>query len=105
MEATTKGCDTYCIDLTNAGIMGHHKVYQLGDVLLRGSLAHQKPDMLKRVGGPRNKNQETNQNGTDRVDIPHHTAPDNRHSKAESVDNNVVPVIDKEYMYGRVPSV
>lgn len=61
--------------------------------------------MIKCVRSPRHKDQETNKNGTNRIDVPDNAASDDRHSKTEGVDDYVVAVIDEEDMYRRITTV
>jgi hypothetical protein len=61
--------------------------------------------MVERIGSPRDKNQETDQDSTDRVDIPDDPATDDRHGKTEGVDDNIIAMVDEEDMNSRVASV
>jgi hypothetical protein len=78
------------------------QVHQLGEVLLRRRLAHEKPDVLEGVCSPRNQNQDTNQNGTNGVKVPHDTASNNRHSQTKRIDDNVIAVVDEEHVNRRI---
>lgn len=85
--------------------MRHYQVDELGDVLLGGTLANQEPYMLEGIGRPRHQDQKTDKNGTNRIGIPLHSATNNGHHQTESIDRNVVSMVDKEDMNGRVSPV
>lgn len=94
--------NTYSINLAYSGIVRDDKIDELGNELLGCRLAHKEPDVLEGVGGPRKQDQETNQNGTDRIDKPRNAASNNRHGKAECIDDNIISVIHEKDVYGRV---
>lgn len=79
--------------------MGDYQVGQLGEEFLGCRLANEKPNVIERVGGPRDKDQESDQDGTDGVDVPDDTASHDRHGKTESVDNDIVAVVNEKDMY------
>lgn len=92
------------IDLLDPVVMGDDEVDQLADEVLGCRLANKQPDVVKGIGRPRDKDQETNENGTDGIDIPDDAAADNRHGKTECIDDNVVAVINEEDMHCGVPA-
>jgi hypothetical protein len=91
-----------CIDFLDPVVMRHDQVDQLANEVLRCRLANEKPDVIKGVRGPRNEDQETDQNGTDGVDKPSNTATDDGHGETESIDDDVVPMVDEEDVNGGV---
>jgi hypothetical protein len=94
-----------CVDLLNPIVMRHDQVDQFRDEVLRSRLANEKPDVIVGVRRPRNEDQETDQNGTDGVDIPDDTATDDGHGETESIDDDVVAVVDEKDVHGGVASV
>lgn len=93
------------IDLLDARVVRDDKVDELADKILGRRLSDKQPDVVESVCGPREQDQETNKNGTDRVDIPDDAATDNRHGQTEGVDDDVVTVVDEEDMDSRVATI
>jgi hypothetical protein len=79
--------------------MCHDQVCKLGQELLRCRLADKEPNVIESIGGPRHKDQDTNENGTNGIDVPDNTTSNNGHGKTKRVDDNVVTVIDEEDVY------
>jgi hypothetical protein len=96
------GQNTYRVNLGDSRIVRHDKIDQFGDELLRRRLANQKPDMVKCVRGPRDQDQDTNEDSTNGIRIPSYTGTNNRHGQAKSIDNNVIAMVDEEYMHRRI---
>lgn len=93
------------VDLLDARIVRDDKVDELADKILGGRLSDKQPDVVESVCGPREEDQETDKDGTDRVDIPDDAATDNRHGETKGVDDDVVTVVDKKDMDGRVATI
>jgi len=74
----------------------HGKVHDLRDKVSRRRLAHQEPHLLKRVGSPREEDDEGNDNGANWVQVPDEPVTDNRHDETKNIDDNVVAVVDEE---------
>jgi hypothetical protein len=85
--------------------VGYDHVDELGDVFLWRRLADQEPHIFEGVRSPRYQDQETDENGTDGVDVPDDTSADNGHDKTENIDGNVIAVVDKEDMHGWISPV
>ena len=84
------------IDSLNPVVVRDNHVDQLADVVLRCRLANKQPDMVEGIGSPGNQDQETDENSTDRVDIPDDAATDDRHGKTKGIDDNVIAMVDEE---------
>ena len=100
-----QGCSdamTYSVHFLNAAIMCNHQIRKLGQELFGCRLANKKPNMVEGVRSPRDKNQETNEDSTNRIDIPDNSASNNGHGQTEGVDDNVVTMVDEEDMNRRV---
>lgn len=93
---------TYSIHFLDAVVMCDYQVCKLGQELLGRRLANKKPDMVEGVCSPGDKDQKTDEDGTDRVNIPDDTATNNGHGKTEGIDDNIVAVINEEDMDRRV---
>ena len=78
--------------------MVEDQVHQLGEVFLGRRFAHEKPDVLEGVCGPREQNQDANQDGTNGVKVPHDAASNNRHSQTKRIDDNVIAVVNEEHV-------
>lgn len=52
--------------------------------------------MLEGVGSPGAQDQDTDEDGTQGVKVPYHTASNNGHGQTEGVDNDVVAVVHEE---------
>lgn len=92
------------IDLLDSAVVCDDEIDQLADVVLWCRFSNEQPNVVEGVGSPGNENQETDENGTDRIDIPDDSATDNGHGKTESIDDDVVAMVDKEDMDGWVAS-
>ena len=86
----------------DSAVVCDDEIDQLADVVLWCRFSNEQPNVVEGVGSPGNENQETDENGTDRIDIPDDTASDDGHGKTESVDDNVVTMVDEEDMNRRV---
>lgn len=93
------------INLLDARVVRDDKVDELADKILGRRLSDKQPDVVESVCGPREEDQETNKNGTNRVDIPDNAAADNGHGETEGVDDDVVTMVDEEDMDGRVATI
>ena len=76
--------------------MVEDQVHQLREVLLRRRLAHEEPDVLEGVGSPGEQDQDTNQDGTNWIKVPHDAASNNRHGQTKRIDDNVIAMVDEE---------
>ena len=84
------------IDSLDPVVVCDNHVDQLADVVLGCGLANKQPDVIKGIGSPGNQDQKTDENSTDRVDIPDDAATDDRHGKTEGIDDNVIAMVDEE---------
>jgi len=91
--------ETYCVDLLNTVIVRDYQVGEFGEKFLWCRLANEKPDMVERVRRPRYENQETDEDGTDGIDIPDDAATDDGHGQTKGVDDDVIAVVNEEHMY------
>ena len=60
--------------------------------------------MLEGVGGPGAEDQETDEDGSNGVEVPYDTASDDGHGQTKSVDDDVVAVVNEEDVHCRVPT-
>lgn len=95
----------YSVHFDDSLVVGHGHVDELGDELPGSRLAHQEPDLLERVGRPREQNEQRNAHGTDRVEVPDESVADDGHDQTEQVDHDVVAVVDEEDVDRRESSV
>lgn len=92
-------------DLEDSVVVCHAHVDELGNELLGRRLSHQKPHLLKGVGGPREQDEESNENGTNGVQIPDEFIADDSHDQAEDVDDDIVAVVHEKDVDRRKPAV
>ena len=85
--------------------MCHAHVDELGNEFLGRRLADQKPDLLKGVGGPREQDQESNEDGTDGVQVPDELVAHDGHDQTKDVDDDVVAMVDEKDVDCREPAV
>lgn len=52
--------------------------------------------MLECVGSPGYQDEKSDEDGTERVDIPYDAGANNRHDQTKYIDDDVVSVVDKE---------
>lgn len=78
--------------------MRHGHVDDLGEELLGGRLADEQPDLLEGVAHPRDQDEETDADGTDRIRKPGRgvAGANHGHDQTEDVNDNVVAVVDLE---------
>lgn len=85
------------VDFLDALIMSGSHISELIEELLRRRLSNKEEDVLKRGGRPRKEDEESNEDGTDRVEIPNgELAREDCHEQTKDVDGNIVAVIDVE---------
>ena len=82
--------------------MCHNKVDELRNELLGCRLPDEKPDMLEGIGGPGDQDQQSDENGADRVGIPFHSGAKQGHHQTETVNNDVISVINEEHVDRRI---
>jgi hypothetical protein len=61
--------------------------------------------MIECIRSPRHKDQETDKDGTNRIDIPNDATSNNGHGKTKGVYDNVVAVVDEKDVNRRVAAV
>jgi hypothetical protein len=78
------------------------EVDELGNEFVWRRLAHEEPDMFIGVGSPREQDQKTDKDGTERVKVPYDFASDDRHGQTKGVDDDIIAVVHEEDVHRRV---
>jgi hypothetical protein len=89
----------YRVDLDDAVVVVHRHVHQLGHKVPRRCLANQQPHLLEGVCDPREQNEQGDQDGTDRIQIPDESLTNDGHDETKGVDGNIVAVVDVENVH------
>jgi len=74
--------------------MSHGNVHQFVDEVARSGFANQKPDLLERIGGPGEENDESDADGTDGIEIPNEPIASNGHDETKEINGNIVSMVD-----------
>jgi len=75
-------------------------VDEAGNVSPRRAFASEQPNLLKRVGRPREQDEQGDADCSNWIQVPDEMVAHNGHDEPEDVDDNVVAMVHKEDFHG-----